>query len=139
MVLLKQKSKKESIASDLSLVLEKLDEKAEERELKRVQLEAELEEKRREKEREHEMQMQGMMLSFMQQMVSTMARGHSSSAMPPVPSYDTRMPPLIVHRYIPLTIIIQIINNYTLIIKYLYTKLFITHFYYSNTVQLHCG
>ena len=58
-----------------------------------MQLEAELEEKRCEKEREHEMQTQGMMLSFMQQMVSTMARGRSSSAMPPIPSYDTRMPP----------------------------------------------
>ena len=89
--LLKKKSKKESIATDLSLVLENLDQKAEERELKRIQLEAEIEEKRREKEREHEMQMQGMMLSFMQQMVSTMARGQGSvaSVAPSMPSYGT--------------------------------------------------
>lgn len=85
-------SNKESIASDLSLVPKKLDEKAEVRELKQVQLEAELE-KRHKKEREHEMQMQDMILSFMQQMVSTMARGQSSSALPPVPSYDIRIPP----------------------------------------------
>ena len=67
------------------LVLEKLDQKAEEREVKRIRLEAEIEDKRREKEREHEMQMQGMMLSFMQQMVSTMARGQSSSVTPSIP------------------------------------------------------
>ena len=39
-------SKKESIATDLLLVLENLDRKAEERELKQIQLEAEIEEKR---------------------------------------------------------------------------------------------
>ena len=73
-----------------------MDRKAEERELKRIQLEAEIEEKRREKEREHEMQMQGMMLSFMQQMVSSMARGQGSvdSVAPSMPSYGiTHIPP----------------------------------------------
>ena len=76
--------------------LEKLDQKAEEREVKWMQLEPELEEKRREKEREHEMHMKGMMLSFMQQMVFTMARGQSSSALPSMPSssYSTGMPPV---------------------------------------------
>ena len=51
----------------------------EERELKRMQLEADLLEKQEEKEREHEMHMQGMMLSFMQQMMSTITgRGYNS-------------------------------------------------------------
>ena len=75
--------KKSSLAVELSLALEKLDERvdtrAEERELKRMQLEADLLEKQREKEREHEMHMQGMMLSFMQQMMSTITgRGYNS-------------------------------------------------------------
>ena len=44
-----------------------------------MRLEAELLEKQREKEREHEMHMQGMMLSFMQQMMSTITgRGYGS-------------------------------------------------------------
>ena len=61
--------------------------------MKRIRLEAEIEDKRRQKEREHEMQMQGIMLSFMQQMVSTMARGQSSGVTPSIPSpYGTRVP-----------------------------------------------
>ena len=61
--------------------------------MKQIQLEAEIEDRRREKEREHEIQMQGMMLSFMQQMVSTIARGQSSSVTPSIPSsYGTRVP-----------------------------------------------
>ena len=86
----KKKAKKESLALELSMALEKLDERAdaqaEERELKRMQLEAELLEKQRDKEREHEMHMQGMMLSFMQQMMSTLTGrgyGHPSH----VPTY----------------------------------------------------
>ena len=44
-----------------------------------MQLEADLLEKQRDKGREHEMHMQGMMLSFMQQMMSTITgRGYNS-------------------------------------------------------------
>ena len=70
----KKKAKKETLALELSVALEKLDERAdtraEERELKRIRLEAELLEKQRDKERVHEIHMEGMMLSFMQQMMS---------------------------------------------------------------------
>ena len=74
---------KSSLAVELSLAQEKLDEwvdtRAEERELKRMQLGVDLLEKQREKEREHEMDMQGMMLSCMQQMMSTITgRGYNS-------------------------------------------------------------
>ena len=80
----KKKTKKDSLALELSMALEKLDERAdvraEERELKRMQLEAKLLEKQRDKEREHEIHMQGLMLSFMQQMSTLTGRsyGHPS-------------------------------------------------------------
>ena len=58
-----------------------------ERELKRMQLKAELLDKQQDKEREHEMHMQGMMLSFNQQVMSTLtgqSYGHPSH----VPTYS---------------------------------------------------
>jgi len=72
---------------------ERADTRAEERELKRMQLEAELLEKQREKEREHEMHMQGMMLSFMQQMMSTITgRGYGLPTTHPMPSHLLHAP-----------------------------------------------
>ena len=103
--------KKDSLALELSMALEKLDERAdaqaEERELKRMQLEAELLEKQWDKEREHEMHIKGMILSFMQQMLSTLtgqSYGHPShvhSLMYPVhTSFPNEVPP---YNYPPVT------------------------------------
>ena len=95
----KKKAKNKSLTLELAMALEKLDEKAdaraEERELKRMQLEAELLEKQRDKERELEMHMQGMILSFMQQMMSTLtgqSYGHPSCVHPPTYPAHTSFP-----------------------------------------------
>ena len=76
----KKEAKRESIATELSAALERLDQKADEKKMHAFRSR-----RQREKEREHETQMQGMMLSFIQQMVSSFS-GNSYFATAPLPT-----------------------------------------------------